>query len=65
MPYDTIFNPLKQRTPQCLNEVRDKDKPFYSDCNQGSRFLYVFRGCASPCYDTYPLVPCMAGGLAE
>jgi len=24
-----------------------------------------FRGCASPCNDTCPLVPCMAGGLAE
>jgi hypothetical protein len=39
MPCDTIFNPLKQRTPQCLNEVRDKDKPFYADCNQGARFF--------------------------
>ena len=28
-------------------------------------FTYVFAGCASPCSDTFPLVPCMAGGLAE
>ncbi len=26
---------------------------------------YVFRGCASPSNDTCPLVPRMAGGLAE
>jgi len=27
--------------------------------------LYVLRGCALPCNDTCPLVPRMAGGLAE
>ena len=27
--------------------------------------IYVFMGCASPYNDTCPLVPCMAGGLAE
>ena len=39
MPYDTIFNPLKQRTPSFPDGVSDKDKPFYSDCNQGPRFF--------------------------
>jgi len=27
--------------------------------------LYIFRGCVFSCNNTCPLVPCMAGGLAE
>ena len=62
-----LFQQLLKKHPDFLLALRwSKFFEATIDSNFSSAiFLYVFRGCASPRNDTCPLVPRMAGGLAD